>query len=328
MKSEAYRLLKSTGCSRQFFIMLLLRSPFDILNNILTANMLQCFFKAIMSKDSKELVKSFFFFLFMTSILFGYNMTIWATIAVKVSVLFQKNLRKNIFEKVLALPPEVISKSLGTDYISKLNSDVDKACGYLMSPINYLHMIIAFVNLCISSIIMMIMGIEMYLIGMIVVFVSFGLNTLLISQKISEHKGTAQKKLVQYTDLIGNTAKSWEMLSVFEGGDFLRKKLESESLGILRANMKAHNRLALCNMTFSIAGMIGYLMVLLWGNGIIKSEEADFSALMKATQYRAGAVMSVNVIYNSINNMKSNFVGVTRITELLLSGDKECRKNC
>lgn len=322
MKREILNVIKATGTTKMFFIMLVLRSPFDILNNILTANMLRCFFSTIEHGIEADLIGNVMLFFGLTILLFGYNMTIWATIAVKTSVLFQKNLRKKVFEKIISLPPEALSQELGADYITRLNSDVDKACGYLMSPINFMHMTIALVNLVISSVIMILMDFEMYVIAMVAVYVSLALNILLISRKIMEHKETAQKKLVRYTHWIENGVKNQDMLSVFEGEEFTRKKIEEESLEILNANMKAHNRLALCNMTFSLAGMIGYLMVLLWGNGIMNDEDADFSTIMKVTQLRAGTVMSVNVIYNSINNMKGNLVGVRRVNEILIMGEK------
>ena len=47
MNKQVRKLLKEAGVWREFVVMMILRSPFDICNSILTANMMQKFMRLI-----------------------------------------------------------------------------------------------------------------------------------------------------------------------------------------------------------------------------------------------------------------------------------------
>lgn len=316
MNKEAYRMLKEAGLQKQFIIMLILRLPFDTLNSILTANLMQHFVLLIEQDRRDSLWSSVGLFLIFSVLLFGYNMLIWSTIAVKTGVLMQKKFRLKIFSGIMSLPSEKLQGAFGADWFTRLNNDVDKACNYLIGPVNYMHMLIAILNLLISSVIMLFINIELYVVGIVCLLPFFLLNVMVISGRISVYKAKAQAKLVEYTDWIDVAYKNQDMLAVFDGEAFVRRKIEEQSLGIRRENMKAHNRAALSSMTYTFSGMLGYLLILCRGNEIIGEELMDFSTLNKMTQYRAGMVLSVDIIYNCNNNMKGNFIGVKRINEI------------
>ncbi len=318
MNKEVYRMLKTSGVWKMFLIMLILRSPFDILNSVLTANLMQSFIRMIENKRTENLWTTAALFFLFTILLFGYNMTVWSTIAVRATVKLQKNLRKKVFEKIMNLSSEELSGSHRADWFTRLNNDVDKACGYLTSPLNYMHMMIAIVNLVISSVIMIFMNLELYIIGICFLLPILAINILVISGKISVYKNNAQKALVEYTDLIDVAIKDKEALAVYDANDFILDKMEKKSKEILKENMKAHSRASLCNTLYAFSGMIGYLFVLLKGNDIIGKGIKDLGALLKMTQYRSRTVMSANCIYTSVNNMRGSLVGVKRVNEIII----------
>lgn len=318
MNKEMYSILKETGILKRYLIMLFLRSPFDILNSVLTANMMQSFIRIAEGGTEPVLWKNFWLYLILTTLLFGYNMTIWSLMASKTTVLLHTNLRKKMFDRMMNLSPEELCDVTGADFFTRLNSDVDKTIEYLTGPVNYIHMVIALVNLIISSVIMAFLNIELYVIGISLVIAAFTINVSLISRKITSYKTEARLSLVKYTDWINSVTKNREMLSIFQGEEYVKAQIKAESKNILKENMKAHNRVSLCNMTYAFSGMLGYLLILLRGNDIMGKEMADFGALCKMTQYRANSVMSVNIIYNSINNMKGNLAGADRVKEIVL----------
>lgn len=317
MNKEVRKMLKEAGVWKRFVIMLMLRSPFDILNSIISANLMASFIGIIEEGQKDKLLLNFLIFLLFITLLFAYNMTIWSTIATKTTVLLQKNLKIKVFDGITNLPYDILFDSFGADWVTRLNNDIDKACGYIMSPLNYMHMVIALVNVFISSIIMLFMNVELYIIGIFWVMAAFTINILLVSGKITEYSAIKQKNLVEYTELINVSAKDGEIISIFDGEDFIYQKIEDKSRDILKENMRIHNRLALCNMIYSFSGMIGYLMILVKGNDIMESEYWNFAKLCKMTQYRSNSVMSVNCIYNCIGNMKASIVGVKRVNEVL-----------
>ena len=56
MNKDVYRMLKTSGVWKTFLIMLILRSPFDILNSVLTANMMQSFIRMIENKVQQAVI--------------------------------------------------------------------------------------------------------------------------------------------------------------------------------------------------------------------------------------------------------------------------------
>ena len=122
---------------------------------------------------------------------------------------------------------------------------------------------------------------------------------------------------MEYTAWIDAAVKNEEMLAIFDGGEFVRNKINEKSNEILKQNMKIHNRVSLCTMSSTFSGMLGYLLMLCRGNEQIGAERLDFATLFKMTQYRGQLVLSVNCIYNCTNNMKGNKVGIERVNEVL-----------
>ena len=325
MNKQVKKLLNEAGVWREFVVMMMLRSPFDICNSILTANMMQKFMRLIEQNQSENLGKTLGVFFVLTVLLFGYNMTIWSTIAVRFTVKLQKTLREKMFDKIMSLPADELMGSSKAEWFTRLNNDIDKAVGYLVSPINFMHMVIASVNLVISSVIMIFLSVELYIIGICCLVPFFMFNVFVISAKINVFRKEAQKSLVGYTDWIDVTLKEKEMLAVYDAKDFARERISQKSTGILNRNMKAHNRGAVCNMFYAFSGMLGYLLLLYKGNGIIEKKLDDFADLCKVTQYRGRLVLSFNCVLNSVINMRGSLVGVERVNEVLSGGKDDGR---
>lgn len=323
MNKDAYRMLKEVGLQRRFIIMTILRLPFDTLNAILTSNIMQSFTKMIELDDRGSLWKNFLIFMALSTLLFGFNSLVWSTYAVKTGVLMQSRLRERIFEKIMNLPAEELEGSFGAEWFTRLNNDVDKACNYLTGAINYMHMVIALLNVAVSSVIMLFLNVDLYIIGIMCLLPFFALNILVISRKISIYKRKSQQSLVEYTAWIDAAVKNEEMLAVFDGGEFVRGKIAEKSKEILQENMKVQTRVSLCTLSSTVSGLLGYLAMLCRGNELIGAEMIDFATLFKMTQYRANLVMSVNCIYDCTNNMKGNKVGIERVNEVLTDASED-----
>ena len=97
--------------------------------------------------------------------------------------------------------------------------------------------------------------------------------------------------------------KRFFYLSVYDAKEFVYEKIEKQSLNILKENMKAHNRMCICNALYAFSGMLGYLLLLFRGSDIIEEDKTDMAGLTKMTQYRSETVRSVNCIYSSMIQM-------------------------
>lgn len=324
MNRDAYRMLKEIGLQRRFIVMTILRLPFDTLNAILTANIMQRFTDMIVKNGRESLWTNFLIFMALSVLLFGYNCLVWSTYAVKTGVLMQSRLRERIFDRIMSLPVEELEGAFGSEWFTRLNNDVDKACNYLTGAIHYMHMVIAILNVIVSSVIMLLLNVDLYVIGALCLLPFFLLNTLVISRKISVYKKKSQQNLVEYTAWLDAAVQNGEMLAVFDGGEFVRGKIAEKSGELQKQNMKVHSRVALCTMSSTVSGLLGYLAMLCRGDELIGEERIDFGMLFKMTQYRGNLVMSVNCIYDCTNNMKGDKVGIDRVNEVLTDISKAC----
>ena len=102
MNKSVFKILKDLGLLKVFIPILFLRLPFDFLNAVLSANMLESFLRIAEKGESDNLLKTFLTFLFFTVLLFGYNVSIWATVSIKADMLLQKKLREKLLNNMLS----------------------------------------------------------------------------------------------------------------------------------------------------------------------------------------------------------------------------------
>lgn len=313
---DAYKMLKEIGLHRRFVIQMILRAPFDTLMTILTANMMNSFLLQIEAGDRSGVTAMFFVYLGFSVLLFAYNMTVWMTISVENDVLLQSRLRTEAFEALMELTPAELESEGTGEWMTRLNNDVDTACNYFLQPVNFMHTMIALVSVVISSIIMICMNLPLFAVALVCMLPFFLLNTMVITKDVKKYREAGRKAFARYTGLLEPAVETADVLEVFDGKEFLMEKIEEESLGILRENMKFHRRTALTNLVNSFSGCLGYLLLLAVGNAMIGTTVRDFAALTKFTQYRAYTTKSTFVAGAGISNMRTNIVGIQRIREL------------
>ena len=88
MNRKVRKILKETGMTKDFILVMILRAPFDFINALLSANMLETFIRLAERKEEGELLPTFGMFLLFTVIMFGYNMFVWAVVTMRLWQLF------------------------------------------------------------------------------------------------------------------------------------------------------------------------------------------------------------------------------------------------
>ena len=66
MNKEAVKMLKEVGVWKRFIVMMILRSPFDILNSVLTSNLMCSFIRIIENDEKEKLAGNAFLYLLFT----------------------------------------------------------------------------------------------------------------------------------------------------------------------------------------------------------------------------------------------------------------------
>lgn len=311
------RILKDLGLWKTFLAVMILRAPFDFLNAVLGANMLQAFLRLIETEEQDALVRTFWRFCFYAILLFGYNASVWATISIKADLLLQRRLRKKLLQKLLGKDLQEVERNGAGDLITRLNNDVDKAAHYLTEPLNFMHRLIAIVNLILSSLVLLWLNALLFLAVILIMGPFFILSGILIIRKVPEHRQKAQEAFARYVNWVEPIILAGDAICVYDGRRIVLEKAEEESLEMMRANVKAHKLTALSSAVNVFSGILGYLLLLLLGNSMMGRGVEDFAELSKITQYRGEMMRSVMMVNNCQNRMRANLVGVRRVEETL-----------
>ena len=317
MNKKVIRILKETGMMKDFIFMMILRAPFDFLNAVLASNMLESFIRLVERKEEGELFPNFWIFLLFTVVLFGYNMFVWAVVSMKINIRFIKKLRMRVYKSLLSRTQQEMEKLSAGDWISRLNSDVDKTDLYLVGPLNFMHMVISVVNLSMSAIVLFILNHTMLLVTLAVMLPFFFLSSVVVIKKIPVFKKRSREHYAKFTNWMEPVVNSSEAIKIFEGEELILKKAEEESLLIMKNNMRAHKRTAFASGINTFSGISGYLLLLFLGNSMMGSEIEDVARMFKITQYRGEMMKSVMMLNSCIGRMKTNLPGAERVEEVL-----------
>lgn len=317
MNHKVIRILKELGLWKTFVIVMILRSPFDFLNSMLNANMLESFIRLTDQRDGDNLSRTFWIFLMFTLLLFAYNASVWATVAVKTDMMLHRRLRMKLLESMLSRTQQEMEEYSEGDWITRINNDVDKVADYMTAPINFMHSMIAVVNLEFSSMILIMLNPTLFGVSIFLMIPFFILSGIVIVRNIPKFRKNAQESFARYTNWTAPIVEAGDAITVFDGQDIVLDKVREESERIMRENVKAHRRTALSSAVTATSGMTGYILLLLIGNSMIGTKIKDFAELMKITQYRGHMMMGVMCVNSGINNMKTNLTGAVRVDEIL-----------
>ena len=317
MNKKVRRLLKETGMTRDFIIMMILRAPFDFLNAVLASNMLESFIRMVERKEEGALLSNFGIFLLFTVLLFGYNMFVWAFVSMKINIRFIKKLRMRVYKSLLSRTGQEMEELSAGDWISRLNSDIDKTDLYLVGPLNFMHLLIASVNLCLSSLVLFIVNRTMLAVALVIMLPFFFLSSVVIIKRVPVFKKKSREHYARFTNWMEPAVNSSEAIRIFEGEELVKSKAEEESLKIMKNNMKAHSRMALASGINTFSGTLGYFLLFFLGNSMMGSEIEDFGKMLKITQYRGEMMKSVMMTNTCISRMKGNLPAAERVEEVL-----------
>lgn len=317
MNRKVRIILKETGMTKDFILVMILRAPFDFINALLSANMLETFIRLVERKEEGELLPTFGMFLLFTVIMFGYNMFVWAVVTMKINIRFIKKLRMRVYKSLFSRTGQEMEELSAGDWISRLNSDIDKTDLYLVGPLNFMHLLIASVNMTLSAAVLFMLNRTMLAVSLLVTLPFFFLSSVVAIRKVPVFKKNSREHYAKYTNWMEPVVNASESIRIFDGEELVMAKAEEESLKIMKNNMKAHKRTALATGINTFSGMTGYLLLLFLGNSMIGSELDDFARMMKITQYRGEMMKSVMMINNCVGRMKGNLPAAERVEEVL-----------
>ncbi|MCR5543290.1 MAG: hypothetical protein K6F55_04000 [Eubacterium sp.] len=317
MNHTVRKIIRDLGLKNEFARVMVLRSPFDFLSAVLNANMLESFIRIMERGEGESLSNAFWKFLIFSMLLFGYNATIWATISINTDMMFHKRLRLRLMDSMLSRTEQEMDRLSAGDWITRLNMDVDKTADYITCPLNFMHAMIASVNLILSSVILVFLNPKLFTVTVLVMIPFFILSSFVIIRKIPYYRRKSQESQAEYTNWMEPIVEAGDAITIFDGEEIVLREVEEKSLNIMRQNVKTNKLTSLSSTVTIISGNLGYVLLLLMGNSMIGKGVKDFAQLTKITQYRGQMMMGVMCVNSCINNMKSNLSGAERVEEVI-----------
>ncbi|HHY82738.1 MAG TPA: ABC transporter ATP-binding protein [Clostridiales bacterium] len=309
-------MFRMAGRTRRFSILTLLRCPFDALRTIVQANFLMHAFDAINSGNLNELYHACGLFGVLCLFLFLYNGTVWMLYAEYVTR-WVGAIRRKLFEHISGLSLQQVEAKPTGEWIARLNSDVNAATALLNQNMHLPHAIVSFVNICVTSVILVLVNPELF--SLIIVFVASHilLNQLFIAKPLMRLSMNVQEAAAENAAEMNALITCADTAILYDVQDFLLKRFEKSSLELRKEKMKIQHRKAMESGLLSLMGMSGYLVILLFGWRWIKAGLMTFGELVAVFQYRGGLLAGSMMFITSLMNVRSAQAGVKRINETM-----------
>jgi ABC-type multidrug transport system fused ATPase/permease subunit len=309
-------LFRMAGRVRRFIILTLLRCPFEALRTTLQASFLQFAFGMINKENQNGLYYVCVLFGIGSLFLFLYNGTVWTFYATYV-IKWVGAIRRKLFSHISCLSLRQIEAKPSGEWITRLNSDVHAATAMLNQNLHIPHAVVAIVNICVSSMILVMMNPGIF--GLIIMFVipHILFSQLLIAKPMTRFALNAQETAAKNTTDMNALVTCADTAILYDAQGFLLKRFEKSSLELRRANMKIQHRKALESGLLPFMGMSGYLVILLMGGSWIAAGTMTFGELTAAFQYRGGLLIGSMMLINSLMNIRTALAGVKRVNETM-----------
>ncbi|NLX77458.1 MAG: ABC transporter ATP-binding protein [Clostridiaceae bacterium] len=227
--SDIRNLFRTAGGIRRFIILTLLRCPFDALHTVIHAVFLQLAFEAVNSENLNGLLHVCLLFGIGSLLLFLYNGTVWMLYSVYVTKWVGKIQRK-LFGHISRLSLQQIEARPSGEWITRLNADVQSAAALLNQPIHLPHAVLATVNVCVSSVILILFNLGIF--GLCIAFVipHVLINRLLIFRPLIWFAMKVQEAVAENASDMNTIVTCADTAILYEAQGFLLGCFEKSSL--------------------------------------------------------------------------------------------------
>jgi ABC-type multidrug transport system fused ATPase/permease subunit len=321
MLKDIRTLLRNSGMQRIYYMLLLLRMPFDALLTLVQAIFLKQAFRAIQCRDNPRLLEVCILFGIESLALFLYNGTVWSRFG-PMCVRLGGRLRRAMLNKLCELPLRVIEEKSQGDIITRINQDTNMALQMLGGSVNIPHFAVAAVKVVAISVLLLVMDFKMFLLVWIALLPHILLNQIVIVKRMTQYQTEAQKAAGAATTVLSSMIDSAGAAILYDGQEYLLKEYEKCSKATLAAKMKIIWRNTLGTALIPLFGLGGFLVLLLAGGGMISKGIMSFGDLTAIFQYRGGVQSGVMLMLNCLGNLKINRAGAIRVNEII-GGQKD-----
>lgn len=315
-------LLKKMNIRRRYIILLILRSPFDILRTWMLAGLMRAVFSCLETENTDRLPVVCVCFGVAGVLLFLYNGTIWSIYAAFAAGT-EGMLQRMLLHKLLRLPVERMEGQRGGEWLTKLNNDIHMAGILMNGPLNMPHMVVSLINTFLSSCLMLRDSLPMLIATWAFLLPHLLLHERIVLRSLPGLQEEAQRALEESTAAIAPLITEADTILLYDAGPMLIKRCGECSSRLMKINSSMHLRKTAGTVVLQLFGSGGYLFVLFMGYQFMRSGRMDFSDVTYCFQIRGSILAGMFMLMASVSNIKTNSVCVRRIRTALEETGKE-----
>ena len=319
MIRDYLKILRITGNGWKYAVLILIRSPVDFLFTWTQAIFLQRAFNAVEETNEAGLMYACLFFGIATLCVFIYNGTIWMFFA-PFCVRMERKLRIKLYKKISTFSYEKIESFSHGDWLTRLNTDVQMP---FSQPVHFPSAACSAVNISVSAII--IWQINPAVFGWVILFVlpHIAISQLLIARAMPELYKKSLEATAKNTGELTALITCADIAALYDGQNYLLKRFEESSLGLLKAKMQIVKRSSLSAAILPLFGLSGYMVLLIISSNWIANGNLTFGDLTAAFQYRGGVLVGSIMLINCLISIQASMAGIKRINEIMLDKSEE-----
>jgi ABC-type multidrug transport system fused ATPase/permease subunit len=304
------------GVWRKYIFLLLLRSPFDALMTLLSANLMKSVFRCLEMDYSCALLKLCVGYGLLCAMLFVYNGLVWskyAAFSAKVEIW----LEKKMFDKILSLPLNWIDRCFSGEWMTRLNSDIQAALTMMNGSLNIPHLAVAAINILLSCLLMRKSSLLFLGITWMFAIPQFVINDKIVLKAIPKLKEESQNAMAENTSAIKPLLTDADTILLYDAKELMMTNCAKHSKRLMKINIKMHMRKAVSDVSMRLFGIGGYLMILFIGMRLISNEIMAFSDVVYCFQVRGSFLSGMFMLMTCFNNLKANSVCIKRVKDIL-----------
>lgn len=306
------KLVMRMGVWRKYIFLLLLRSPFDALRTLLSANLMKSFFRCLETYDSGALLKLCVVYGLLCAMLFVYNGLVWSKYAA-FSAKIEIWLEKKMFDKILSLPLNQVDRCFSGEWITRLNSDIQAALTMMNGPMNIPHLAVAVINILLSCLMMQKSSLLFLGITWMFAIPQCVINYKIVLKAIPKRKEESQNAMAENTSAIKPLITDADTILLYDAKELMMANCAKHSKRLMKINVKMHLRRAVSDVGMRLFGIGGYLMILFIGIRLISDGMMAFSDVVYCFQVRGSFLSGMFMLMTCLNNLKANAVCIKRI---------------
>uniref|UniRef100_UPI004057B432 ABC transporter transmembrane domain-containing protein n=1 Tax=Acetatifactor sp. TaxID=1872090 RepID=UPI004057B432 len=314
---DLFVLVKRLGIQRKYLFLLLLRAPFDAFRTWMLATFMKSTFGYIEIGASDKLLAECMIYGLLCAFLFFYNGTIWSIYAA-FAAKTEAQLQGLLINKIMNMPYRRIVGHGSGEWITKLNSDIHGAFVLMNGPLNIPHMVVAIINLMLSSLLLFRSSHLLFIVTLVFVLPHMMLNYTVVLKHMPGLKEASQKALGESTSAIKPLITEADTILLYDAGNMMLHVCEERSRALMKYNLTMQMRNILGNTILRLLGLSGYLVILGLGYVHIYNGNMSFAELVYSFQVRGSILSAMLMLTTCVSNIKANSVCAKRLNNILM----------